>query len=263
MANANDRDTEALRAHLDIVKGAIEKDVDGVASLFFGGSVSKNTYVAGLSDVDALVAVNQSSLADSKPSDVVEYIAQRLRARLPSTPVDTDGFAITVRFSDGPVQIIPVKREAETYLLPNNACTRWSRVRPKAFTEALTAVNQDCGGKVVPTIKLAKVALADTPERRRPTGHHLEVLAVEVQNYSGPYTLKSMLKLFLAEAASRVLCPIRDRTGQSRHVDESLGAEGSLQRQIVSDNLSRIARRLTNADGMHDLEQWKRTFGVQ
>ena len=36
----------------------------------FGGSVGKGTDVAGLSDVDALLIVNESSLVNRPPSDV-------------------------------------------------------------------------------------------------------------------------------------------------------------------------------------------------
>ncbi|MCA9607402.1 MAG: nucleotidyltransferase [Myxococcales bacterium] len=264
LANANDRDAAAIQAHLGSIKQAIEKEVDGFVDLLFGGSVSKKTYVSGLSDVDALVVINESSLAAADPAQVVAYIVGRLRERLPNTVVEPDGFAITVRYADGVVQLVPVKRRGEDYLLPSADSSTWSRVRPRAFTDALTAVNQAQNGKVVPTVKLAKIALGGMPEDRRPSGYHVEALAVEVfSNYAGPTSPKAMVTHFFAEASKRVLTPIGDRTGQSRQVDEKLGASGSLERQILSDVLGRIGRRLQNADGAQDVEQWKRVLGVE
>lgn len=264
LANANDRDAALIETHLGSIKEAIEKESDGFVDLRFGGSVSKNTYVAGVSDVDALVVINESELADKTPLEVRDYFIARLRERLPDTDVQPDGFAVNVRHADGLVQLVPVKRHGEDYLLPSPDCREWSRTRPRAFTEALTAVNREQNGKVVPTIKLAKVALADMPENRRPSGYHLESLAVELfSGYEGPKTPKAMLTYFFALASQRVLRPITDRTGQSRYVDAALGLSGSLERQILSDGLGRIARRLQNADGAGSLDQWKRVLGVE
>ena len=265
LAQANDRDAALIQTHLDSIKAAIEMEVDGFVELLFGGSVSKKTYVAGLSDVDALVVLNDSDLASKTPLEVRDYFVARLRERLPGTQVEPDGFAVCVRYSDGVVQLVPVKRgQGDTYLLPSRDCSEWSRVRPRAFTDALTAVNRDMNGKVVPTIKLAKVALAGMPDERRPSGYHLESLAVEIfSNYDGAKTPKAMLMHFFSQAASRVLSPISDRTGQSRNVDDSLGVANSFERQVLSDGLGRIARRLQNADSAGSIEQWKRVLGEE
>jgi hypothetical protein len=264
LANANDRDTDAIQTHLNVIQQAIENDAEGFIDLLFGGSVSKNTYVAGVSDVDALVLLDESSLSAMTPLEVRDHLIARLRERLPGTLIEPDGFAVSVKYSDGVVQLVPVKRHGDDYLLPSRDFQTWSRIRPRAFTEALTAANREQSGKVVPTIKLAKVALADLPEARRPSGYHLESLAVEVfTGYQGPKTPKDMLTHFFSQAAQRVLQPIVDPTGQSRHVDDNLGPASSLERQILSDGLGRIARRLQNADGARALDQWKRVFGIE
>lgn len=263
LVNANDRDVVTIQRHLDSIKTALDRDVEGFVDLLFGGSVSKRTYVAGLSDVDTLVVINNSSLADAKPTQVVDYVMSRLRERLPGTLVDADGFAITVHYSDGIVQLIPVRREGPDYHLPSQDCQDWSRVRPQAFTDRLTEVNRVQNGRVVPTVKLAKVVLAELPDSRRPTGYHLEALAVEAfSEYRGSTAPKEMLTHFLNQAAMRVLNPIVDPTGQSRHVDDALGLPRSLERQILSDTLGRICRRLQNADRSQDIDQWRLVFGL-
>lgn len=261
LAAANDRDADAVSRHLTTIQQALEKNIDGVVQLIFGGSVSKRTYVDGVSDVDALVVVNESELASADPKSVREYFLARLSERLESR-ISADGFAINVEFSDVTVQLIPVIRRGNDYMLPNPECTSWSRARPNAFTDALTAANKACNGKVVPIIKLAKVLLADLPENRRTNGYHLENLAVEVfSGYQGPYTPRDMLHHFFAKAPDLIRTPIPDRTGQSTHVDDHLGSRDSMERLVVADAVDRIGRRLRNADGAKDIEQWKRMFG--
>ena len=60
------------------------------------------------------------------------------------------------------------------------ATTPTTTITEPTFADTLTAANKACSGKVVPTIKLAKVLLSDLPDGRRPSGYHLENLAVEV-----------------------------------------------------------------------------------
>ena len=264
LANANDRNVDQIQAHLVTIQQAIEKEVEGFVELLFGGSVAKRTYVFGVSDVDALVLVNESELSMGTPLEVRDHIIARLRERLPNTRVEADGFAVAVSYNDGVVELVPAKRHGDDYLLPSADFLTWSRVRPRAFTDALSAANRDLSGKLIPTIKLAKVALTEMPEARRPRGYHLEALAIDVfSGYEGPRTPKDMTGYFFSQAAKRVLRPIADRTGQSRNVDDYLGAPMSLERQIVSDSMGRIARRLQNAEGAQSVDQWKRVFGEE
>jgi hypothetical protein len=261
LASANDRNTDAVATHLDEIRRALGKDIEGSVDLLFGGSVSKKTYVDGVSDVDALVVLNNSELAGKSPKEVCDYFLARLRERFPSTEVTPDGFALDVQFGDVTVQIVPVIRKGQDLLLPNDTCTAWSRVQPKAFTDALTAVNKTCANKVVPTIKLAKALMASLPEARRISGYHAELLATEIfTSYDGALTPKAMVQHFFAKAPQLVREPMRDPTGQSRFVDDHLGAAHSVERLTIADSLDRIGRRLRNADGAQSVDQWRELF---
>ena len=263
LSGANDRDTDAVATHLMTIRQALEKEIDGVVELLFGGSVAKKTYVEGLSDVDALVVVNESELAKANPNTVCDYILQKLSERVEGR-VEPDGFAISVHFADVTVQVVPTIKRGNDYLLPSDDCKQWSRARPDAFMEALTSTNKACNGKVVPTIKLAKVLLADLPENRRPTGYHLENLAVEAfAQYQGPYTPREMLHHFFGQAPKLIRNSIPDRTGQSMNVDDYLGPKDSMARLVMADAVDRIGRRLRNADGAMDIEQWKKLLSVE
>jgi hypothetical protein len=261
LASANDRNKDAVAIHLQEIRNALAKEIDGSVDLLFGGSVSKKTYVDGISDVDALVVLNNSELATLSPKEVCDYFLTRLRERFAATDVSPDGFALDVRFRDVTVQVVPVIRQGEDFLLPNSSCTSWSYVRPKAFTDALTAVNKACGNKVVPTIKLSKALMASLPDARRISGYHTELLATQLFSaYDGPLTPKAMVQHFFAHAPQLIREPTRDPTGQTPFVDDHLGPAQSVERLTIADSLDRIGRRLRNADGAQSVEQWRDLF---
>ena len=64
----NTRDTDAIQRHIRGLRQALEQDVDDVIRPLFGGSISRHTYVDGLSDVDVLMVINDSTLVGADPS---------------------------------------------------------------------------------------------------------------------------------------------------------------------------------------------------
>ena len=262
LANFNDRNAEAINRHLDEIKRALEKELDGTIDLKFGGSVAKHTYVDGLSDVDSLVLLDSCELADKSPEEAKDYLAGRLQERFPRTEITEGRLAVTVKFSDAEIQLLPAVSCANSVKIADQTGSTWAEIRPKEFTRVLTAVNQANGRKVVPIVKLAKGILSTLAESQQISGYHAESLAVEIfRNYKGSSQPKEMLKYYFSEGAKRLLHPIVDRTGQSVHVDEYLGRSLSLERKIVSDGFARIARKMRLADLAGSTDEWRNLFG--
>lgn len=258
----NDRDIVSISNHLDTIKKALEKEIDGSLDILFGGSVSKHTYVDGLSDIDALIVLNNSELKGLSPAEVKEYFYARLKERLPNTEIRQGRLAVTVQFNNIEIQLLPAIKGDNGLKIADTSGKQWANIKPEKFTTLLTNVNKEMNSKVVPTIKIAKSIISTLPENRQLSGYHVESLAVEIfKSYDGERNTKTMLKYFFNEAQKLVLSPIRDKTGQSIHVDDYLGQENSLQRKIVSDAVGRIGRKLKNADGAQSLEQWKSILG--
>lgn len=259
----NDRDNDAINRHLAEIKKALEKELDGTFDLFFGGSVAKHTYVDGLSDIDSLVIINSCELSDQSPEILKKYFAQRIRERFPKSEVEIGRLAVTVRFIDAEIQLLPAVSCKTHIKIADKTGLEWSLISPEKFTNAFTKINQQVGRKVVPVVKLAKAIISNLPEKHQISGYHAESLAVEIyKTYPGELKPKSMLKYFFQEAAQKVLHPIRDRTGQSVHVDDYLGPPTSLERRIVSDAFARVYRRIKNADNASSLDDWKTLFGT-
>ncbi len=262
----NDRDVELVQERLDDIKLALEGSIEGTIDQMFGGSVAKHTYVDGLSDIDSLLIINDSGLETASPRDAIEQITSILQARSGDKAVVTHGnMAVTLEFKDGmKLQLLPaIRTQSGSLRVHSSRGEEWSRIDPKAFQEALTRRNNECGGKLVPTIKLAKAINGTLPESQRLTGYHIESLAIAAfRNYGGPKTTSAMLPTFFEKAKDLVLNPIRDSTGQSVHVDDYLGDRNSEDRQNASHLLGRIWKRMRNSSAAGSIAQWRALFGL-
>jgi hypothetical protein len=261
----NERDRETINKHLDVLKKAIEKEIQESVNLVFGGSIHKHTFLNGLSDVDVLVLVNNTSLEKSSPQEVLSYIAGQIGQRLPNTNVSVGNLAVTISYSDGcEIQLLPAIKTASGFRISDPLAEgKWSNVaRPKAFAQKLTDVNQACSGRVVPVIKLFKAAVQEVfPKDLKISGYHAESLAIEAfKNYDGSKTYKDMLVHLCRTASDRVKAPIKDTTGQSLHVDDYLGNPNSQERTKVSHYLDRLAKRMEKSDKLRSKEEWEKLF---
>lgn len=262
LSDFNDRDQEAISRHLAEIKKALEKELEGTIDLKYGGSVSKHTFIDGLSDIDSLVMLDSCELSDQPPDSAKSYLLSRLKERFPTTKITAGQLAVTLQFKDVEIQLLPAVSCRDHVKIADETGAQWASIRPKEFSNVLSKVNQEKAGKVIPAIKLAKAIINNLPERHRISGYHAESLAVDLfRNYKGNLRVSDMLKYYFTEGAQRVLQPIKDRTGQSVHVDDNLGGENSLERRIVSDAFSRVARRMNNADAAGRSEDWKNLFG--
>lgn len=260
LSNYNSRDVEAINKHLDVLSKAISKEIDGMVEIRFGGSVSKHSYVDGLSDIDVLVNVKETELINKTPKDLLSYFAAQIEKRLPNTKADPGNMAVTIKYKDGcEIQLLPAIKTQTGYKIPKADGSTWSNVvRPGKFAEKLTEVNKNNNGKVVPTIKLFKAALSNLPKDVQLSGYHAESLAVNAfKNYKGSTNKMDMLRHLIDYTSKNVTKPISDSTGQSVHVDDYLGSTDSTQRRRVSKFIGRLGKKLDAAGHSYDSNTWK------
>ena len=265
VSDYSDRDVEAIRRHIDTLKKALESDIEGTIDLLFGGSTEKHTYVNGLSDVDLLARIDDPSLTSLSPRQLLRRFAARIQQRLPNTEVTPGRLAVTVHYSDGhEIQVLPaLSTGGGGVRIARPSGDGWSNViKPEAFARKLTEVNRRCAGRVVPTIKLFKAAQESMPENARLSGYHAESLAVQAfESYGGGRSYREMLMHLCRSAAEGAKTPVRDRTGQSVHVDDYMGGPGSEERQRSSRFLSRLVQRIEAADRQRRMSDWEDLFG--
>lgn len=264
LAQANVRDPDATSKALNEIKRVLERDIEGSLDPQFGGSVRKHTFVDGISDVDTLLILRDPDLKTKSPQRVLDHFERKLRKELSDWEVSRGKLAITLRREGLEIQVLPAIRSDGATRVPAARGDRWSEINPEAFFRKLTDTNSRYGGKVVPVIKLAKLINDRQPEPLQLTGYHIESLAIEAfRGYTGVLNPKAMLEHLFDRARTLVLSPIRDKTGQSVHVDGYLGPTNSADRKAVSAVLDRVSRRMRNADVSKSKQQWMELFGEE
>ena len=255
----NDRDTEAINRHIQVLRDALEQTNYDVLPTRLGGSVSRHTYVDGLSDIDVLARINDSTYSGQSPKVVIQRMAELIQQRLPHTKVRHGDLAVTVEYSDGiEIQVLPAIRTKDGYRIANPSPNEWSGViHPERFANKLTKVNQARSGQVIPAVKLTK-ALAHhfiRSDADKISGYHIESLAIEAfRNYQGPTDLKSMVHRLTDYSSTAVHQPIRDPSGQSRYVDDYMGAQGSKARQRAAANFRKMRDSINNCKSQADID---------
>ena len=192
------RNTQTVTRHLESLCGFLREE-GKVVQTMFGGSAKKGTYVTGLSDIDVLLIVNGSSLANQPPASVIKHVRETIQRRLRDSSVTAGSLAVTVTYSDGTeVQLLPaIRTKIDGVRIAEPESTHWSNiVHPERFAAKLAEANTAMDGRVVPVIKLAK-AIADcfiSRSGRKVSGYHMESLTIDAfENYRGPLGPKAML----------------------------------------------------------------------
>ena len=264
LADYNNRDQDKINTHIQTIDNAINSSENMVpCNLAFGGSIKKHTHIDGLSDVDMLAKINDPAIADKSPSEIRDYFADKLRQKLPQTKITTGNLAVTVEFADGTkIQILPAQTTATGFRISSENGNSWSNViHPDRFTDKLTNVNKNNNNGVVPAIKLYKAINSKLPEESQLSGYHIEAIAINAfRTYEGSTSRKAMLTRLVDYAASAVLQPISDKTGQSIHVDDRLGSANSYERQRASAAIQRVRDKIKLADEDQSTQRWTELF---
>jgi hypothetical protein len=261
VSDYNQRDSSKISSSIDQIKRALTREIEGSIDSLYGGSVRKHTYVDGISDVDALLILRDPQLQSMSPQEVLEYFERRLNEALKSWEISRGKLSVKLTKGDLQIQILPAIRKDGMTKIPSPAGDTWSEINPEAFFRQLTRANDRTANKLVPVIKAVKIVNAKQPEALQLTGYHIESLAIEAfKNYGGLTNPKAMLEHFYDRARNLVLTPIRDRSGQSVHVDEYLGPANSQSRKAVSSALDRVLRQMKNANAQRSKEPWLDLF---
>src|SRR5205823_5718801 len=125
---------------------------------------------------------------NSHPKEAIEKVANIIREELVGeAKVTTGKLAVTITYNDGmELQLLPAFRTKDGLKAPSFVHDGWSGIAPENFQKALSKRNEDCGGKLIPTIKLAKALLGTLPESQQLSGYHVESLAIaSFRGYQG------------------------------------------------------------------------------
>lgn len=249
---ARSRDAEKQMEYRDDVRAAINKDIDGSVDIEYGGSVSKSTYVDGISDLDCRVSINGTSLEKKSPEQIKRYFKDRIKSSCPNVKSAKVGkLGVSVIFKDGTkMQYIPIIKMKHGYKLSHG--NSWSNViRENKFKRDFTRTNKKCGGNLYPLVRLIKRQNASLPKSQQLSGHNIEALANKIFKHypdSASRNLTDMMGYYYKHAEREVLHRTRDRTGQASFVDKKkLDGANSDVRRNISRRMRLFGRRIVRA----------------
>ena len=128
LARSARRNQQTVSQRLETLCNFLRREGDTVQTMF-GGSVRRGTYVTGLSDVDVLLIVNQSSLVNRQPSEVIRYVRETIHRQFPNNRVSAGNLAVTVNYSNGmEIQVLPAIRTSSGGVRIANPGNSGSRV---------------------------------------------------------------------------------------------------------------------------------------
>jgi hypothetical protein len=254
------RELEPVRARLRRIRDAVRPDDDRTwIELLLGGWIGKPAHLAGLTDTDAVVVLGAPAVGDIEPASLPKELAARLgAARLdPAASIATDRLAVTVAYPDYTrLRLLPAVGRDDDVRMADATGDGWFGIGPRFFATELLAADARADHRLIPMIRLTELVLAGYPQDRQLDGYHVETLAIAVyRGYSGPWSYDVMLRHFFMAAASAVLRPLVNSSGESLHIDDALGPSDSERRRGAADLLAATARQVSDARG---LEAWER-----
>jgi len=263
---------EAVSARQRSVREHIQRNMT-VADDFLIGSYARHTMIGPLAeaDVDILVVLDPSYYHDiNGKTDPQARLLDKVRSVLcdkyTTTTVSRNGQAVTIKFSDYCVDVVPgFLTQSADYLIPDSITKRWIYTNPKKHNEAMTQTNAKRDKSFVPLIKMIKAWNRNNGSMF--SSFHLEVMgAILFENISIAAFQSSLLTYF-----DQGIYRITQRCPDPAGFDDNLGTYLSIgdKMQKAPRLFEKASNHARNAiaherSGRPDLaiDEWKQVFGT-
>lgn len=169
------------------VREVVESGME-VLDSFLTGSYSRSTMIAPLEDADVDIFVvldskyfhNYNNGQNGGQTGFLDLVKRTLLKTYTKTPdISRNGQAVTIRFSDFSVDVVPgFHRQGGGYLIPNSINQSWISTDPKKHVEIMSAANKAHNDDLVPLVKMIKAWNKNNNKYFR--SFHLEVLALQI-----------------------------------------------------------------------------------
>jgi hypothetical protein len=248
-----------------------------VCGSFLTGSYRRRTLIAPMrdADVDIIVALDRGYRRRG-PRAVLDLVKDILVEEYPSSKISRNGQAVTVRFSDFTVDVVPAFKtwwDNDVLDICNSGDGTWIRTNPRKHIKISSEVNDRTGGLLVPSVKMLKAwnLAAGRPLR----GFHLEVMAWKVLDPGwqaswfgagvGMGSDPDNLSRFFAEAPGRLRRrlpdPARDEGDLGAYLTDLARAEAISRLEAASSRCQRAAELLGGGDVAGANALYRKVFG--
>lgn len=176
---------------------------------FLTGSYARSTMIAPLkdADIDIFMVLDASYFTffngqNGGPAGLLDWIKRILLKTYTQTPsISRNGQAITIRFSDFVVDVVPgFYRSGGGFLIPNSFNGSWIATDPKIHVKLMSESNAVHNGDLVPLVKMIKAWNKENGDYLR--SFHLEMMALHILSGVTISDYPSGIRFFLIRRAS-------------------------------------------------------------
>lgn len=257
--------TQTVSTRQSRVRGAVAAEMT-VLDSFLTGSYKRSTLISPLKEADVDVFIVLDSKYHARGARSVLDSTKRALLKTYDTPkISRNGQAVTIRFSDFQVDVVPgFNREGGGYLIPNSGTDSFISTNPKTHVELSTKKNTSHSGMLVPIEKMIKGWNRTIDNHFR--SFHLEVLAwtifegVTISNYP------SGIRYYFDKAQAKISVSVPDPAGFGGDVGSYISTtaqitnaksrlETARKRAVKAEELAKAGKTAAAYD------EWRKIFG--
>lgn len=212
-----DLQAETVATRQKNVRDVVEAGMD-VLDTFLTGSYRRNTMIGPLkeADVDIVIVLDPKYYNASDPAALLDRVKRVLRESYTTPGISGNGQAVTIRFSDFKVDVVPAfYRTGGGYLIPDSERGTWIPTDPKAHVALWTTANKAHNDDLVPVIKMLK---GWNKSRDLLRSFHLETLILKVLDGIRIDSYPSAARYFFDKAQEKIWMKVADLAGYSDDV---------------------------------------------
>jgi hypothetical protein len=245
-----------------------------VEDSFLTGSYQRNTMIAPLkeADVDIFFVLNAeyyyryNNGMNGGQAGLLDLVKRTLKETYTKTPdISRNGQAVTIRFSDFIVDVVPgFNRKGGGYLIPNSITQSWISTDPKKHVQIMQTENAAHNGDLVPLVKMIKGWNRNMDKYFR--AFHLEVLAIDILHGITISDFPSAMRYYFDKGRNLIARPNADPAGYGGDVGSYINTQEAVRDAVAKFQLAYdraikaedYARRnfISNA-----VEMWIKIFG--
>jgi hypothetical protein len=213
---------------------------------FLTGSYMRSSMIAPLADadIDVFLVMNSEYFSQDGQTTLLDKVKRALAKGYPNSAISRDGQAVTIRFTDFWVDVVPgFDRQGGGFLIPDSIQKRWISTDPTSHVTLWSALNAKRGYKFVPLVKMLKCWNRAHSLKLR--SFHLETLAYEVFQYTAITDYPTAAQYFFATAKDKILFGVTDPAGYGGNVGSYLDTQA--KRDEVTTRLTAAYDKATEA----------------
>ncbi len=261
----SDLQASTVAARQKNVREAVEAHMKVLTS-FLAGSYNRDTLISPLksADVDIFVVLSPEYWSQDGHVAILDKVKTALRKTYKTPNISRNGQAVTIRFSDFTVDVVPCfYRQGGGYLIPDSQMKRWIGTDPKRHIDLWSEANEAHDGDLVPLIKMLK-AWNRTHDVMR--SFHLEVLTLRVLNGVTISDFSSGTRFVFDKAREWIKVKLPDPAGYSDDIAAHVRTEQEMSAIIGA--LDRAYTRACDAEQLaatgkvdNAYTKWRLVFG--